>query len=113
MAIDKMIPRFLVSDEDERLLKEGAMTDALNVTISEDGDGSEGVLKNVKGTEAVTGATLGTGGDNVKVIGQVSDSQLGYIYFFVATVGEDVYTHDAIYRLNTNTNATQLVFKNT
>jgi hypothetical protein len=113
MPIDKIIPRFLVSDEDERLLKEGAMTDALNVTISEDGDGTEGVLKNVKGTTAITGATLGIGIDNVKVIGQVSDSQLGYIYFFVATVGEDVYTHDAIYRLNTNTNATQLVFKNT
>ena len=112
MAIDKMIPRFLVSDEDERLLKEGAMTDALNVSISEDGDGSEGVLKNVKGTEAVTGATLGIGDDNVKVIGQVSDSQLGYIYFFVATDETDVHTHDAIYRLNTNTNATQLVFKN-
>jgi len=113
MPIDKMIPRFLVSDEDERLLKEGAMTDALNVSISEDGDGSEGVLKNVKGTTAITGATLGIGSDNVKVIGQVSDSQLGYIYFFVATVGENVHTHDAIYRVNTNTNATQLVFKNT
>ena len=112
MAIDKMIPRFLVSDEDERLLKEGAMTDALNVSISEDGAGSEGVLKNVKGTEAVTGATLGIGDDNVKVIGQVSDSQLGYIYFFVATVGENIHTHDAIYRVNTNTNVTQLVFKN-
>jgi len=110
MPIDKMIPRFLVSDEDERLLKEGAMTDALNVTISEDGDGSEGVLKNVKGTTAITGATLGIGSDNVKVIGQVSDSQLGYIYFFVATVGQ-TFVHDAIYRVDTNTNATQLVFK--
>ena len=52
MPIDKIIPRFLVSDEDERLLKEGAMTDALNVSISEDGDGTEGVIKNVKGTTA-------------------------------------------------------------
>jgi hypothetical protein len=56
MAIDKMIPRFLVSDEDERLLKEGAMTDALNVSISEDGDGSEGVVKNMKGNTAATGS---------------------------------------------------------
>jgi hypothetical protein len=115
MPIDKMIPRFLVSDEDERLLKEGAMTDALNVTISEDGDGSEGVLKNVKGTTAITGATLGIGDDEVKVIGQVSDSQLGYIYFFVATVGENDHTHDAIYRVDTSAspNTTELVFKNT
>lgn len=115
MPIDKMIPRFLVSDEDERLLKEGAMTDALNVTISEDGNGSEGVLKNVKGTTAITGATLGIGDDEVKVIGQVSDSQLGYIYFFVATVGENDHTHDAIYRVDTSAspNTTELVFKNT
>ena len=54
MPIDKIIPRFLVSDEDERLLKEGAMTDALNVTISENGDGTEGVIKNVRGTIACT-----------------------------------------------------------
>ena len=85
MPIDKMIPRFLVSDEDERLLKEGAMTDALNVTISEDGDGSEGVVKNVKGTSNAV-VDLGLAGDfsgQLKVIGQVSDSQLGFIYFFV------------------------------
>ena len=44
MAIDKLIPRFLVSDKDERLLEEGAMTDALNVTVSEDGQGCVGFL---------------------------------------------------------------------
>ena len=54
MPIDKIIPRFLVSDKDERLLKEGAMTDALNVSVSEDGDGTYGVIKNIKGTVAVT-----------------------------------------------------------
>ena len=61
MAIDKITPRFLVSDKDERLLQAGAMTDALNVTISEDGEGSEGVIKNVKGTiagTAVAGSAL-------------------------------------------------------
>jgi hypothetical protein len=53
MAIDKIIPRFLVSDKDERLLEEGAMTDALNVSISTSGDGTEGIIKNIKGTKAV------------------------------------------------------------
>lgn len=113
MPIDKMIPRFLVSDEDERLLKEGAMTDALNVTISEDGDGSEGVVKNVKGTSNAV-VDLGLAGDfsgQLKVIGQVSDSQLGFIYFFVASVGSG-HTHDAIYRLNTSDDSVELVFKN-
>ena len=117
MPIDKLIPRFLVSDEDERLLKEGAMTDALNVSISEDGAGSEGVLKNVKGTTAASvdaGSELGTG---LTVIGQVSDSQRGFIYFFVA--GESAANH-AIYQYNTKSveneglvgNTYREVFKN-
>ena len=85
MPIDKVIPRFLVSDKDERLLGEGAMTDALNVTMSEDGGGTEGIIKNVKGTIAASGTFKGVAvGDEVKVIGQVSDPQRGYIYFFVA-----------------------------
>ena len=101
MPIDKIIPRFLVSDKDERLLKEGAMTDALNVTISEDGDGTEGVLKNVKGTTAVTavsGSEL-TDGAAVTVIGSVSDSHRGFIYFFVSA--DTGHAEDAIYQYNT------------
>ena len=103
MPIDKMIPRFLVSDEDERLLKEGAMTDALNVSISEDGAGSEGVLKNLKGTAEATlkdGLTQGDIGPSstVKVIGSVSDPQQNAIYFFVSGGGQQ---QDAIYKYDT------------
>jgi len=112
MAIDKMIPRFLVSDEDERLLKEGAMTDALNVTISEDGDGSEGVVKNVKGTIAATAFNSGFNlavGDAVTVIGQVSDPQRGFLYFFVADdVGS---SEDAIYQYSVSSNEYKAVIK--
>ena len=110
MAIDKIIPRFLVSDEDERLLKEGAMTDALNVTISEDGDGTEGVIKNVKGTTqgtAVSGSELPV--DAVTVIGQVSDPQRGFIYFFVAD--DNGSTEHAIYQYDTSTNNYKLLVK--
>ena len=110
MPIDKIIPRFLVSDEDERLLKEGAMTDALNVTISEDGDGSEGVIKNIKGTTAASvdaGSELGTG---LTVIGQVSDPQRGFIYFFVA--GESAANH-AIYQYNTKSDTNEELAENT
>jgi len=128
MAIDKMIPRFLVSDKDERLLKEGAMTHALNVSISEDGDGSEGVIKNVKGTSnalAVSGSEL-TASDDVTVIGQVSDPQRGFIYFFVAddsaTSGNSYAgAEHAIYQYNTKSttneglaaNSYRLVLKGT
>ena len=113
MAIDKMIPRFLVSDEDERLLKEGAMTDALNVTISEDGDGSEGVVKNMKGTiagNAIAGSEL-TASNDVTVIGQVSDPQRSKIYFFVSD--DDGHSEDAIYQYDTNEDEYKIVFKNT
>jgi len=113
MPIDKIIPRFLVSDEDERLLKEGAMTDALNVTISEDGDGTEGVLKNVKGTNHVNAFSADhqiTDGDEITVIGQVSDSQRGFIYYFVSD--DDAHDNDAIYQHDTSANTYKVVFKN-
>lgn len=113
MPIDKIIPRFLVSDKDQRLLREGSMTDALNITVNEDGDGTEGVIKNIKGnSEISSGLTLGLGTDTVKVIGELSDSQTGYIYFFVATVGSG-HDHDAIYRLKVSNNTVETVFKNT
>ena len=115
MAIDKITPRFLVSDEDERLLQAGAMTDALNVTISEDGEGSEGVIKNVKGTvagTAVAGSALTAGaGNEVTVIGQVSDSQRGKMYFFVSD--DDGHSEDAIYQYDTAGNEYKIVFKST
>ena len=113
MAIDKITPRFLVSDEDERLLQAGAMTDALNVTISEDGEGSEGVIKNVKGTiagTAVAGSAL-TATNNVTIIGQVSDSQRGKMYFFVSD--DDAHSEDAIYQYDTTENEYKIVFKST
>jgi len=118
MPIDKLTPRFLVSDKDERLLKEGAMTDALNVTISEDGDGSEGIVKNIKGTDAadpVSGLTLPD--NSLKVIGSVSDHQLGKIYFFVADgeapdVNDPTYPESAIYQYDTSSDEYRLVFKN-
>lgn len=113
MAIDKLIPRFLVSDEDERLLKEGAMTDALNVTISENGEGSEGVIKNLKGTlEAKLKLGLSQGDigytSTVKVIGSVSDPQLSAIYFFVSGGGDQ---EDAIYKYDTTDDKYLPVFK--
>ena len=91
MPIDKIIPRFLVSDKDERLLKEGAMTDALNVSVSEDGDGTYGVIKNIKGTAGViaeNGSAI-TIGETLTGIGSVTDDIDGFIYFFVADTDND------------------------
>ena len=87
MAIDKIIPRYLVSDKDERLLEEGAMTDALNVSITENGSQTEGIIKVVKGTIAATAkdaASQITNAEGLTVIGSVSDHSDGIIYFFCA-----------------------------
>lgn len=101
MPINKIIPRFLVSDKDERLLENGAMTDAINVTISENGNGTEGVIKNMVSTVAANaknGSALTTN-DAIKAIGQASDPQRGFLYVFVADVSGDL--EHAIYQYNT------------
>ena len=113
MPIDKIIPRFLVSDKDERLLKEGAMTDALNVSVSEDGDGTYGVIKNIKGTVAVTAENEGsaiTPSETLTGIGSVTDDIDGFVYFFVADTDNDGSGEDAIYRVDTSDDKHELVF---
>ena len=88
MGINKIIPRGLSSDTDERLVKPGFMPDATNVTLSEGGLGTESVLKNCKGT--IPGEPLNSNHrlpndiNKSYVIGEVSDSQRGFIYFFVS-----------------------------
>lgn len=115
MPIDKMIPRFLVSDKDERLLKEGAMTDALNVSVSEDGDGTYGVVKNIKGTSASTSENEGSAlsaSQTMTGIGSVTDDIDGFVYFFMAdTDSNNADNEDAIYRLDTSDNKYELVFR--
>lgn len=81
MAIDKIIPRKLVKDIDERLVQEGDMIDALNVTMSEGGEGTEGVLKNSYGTSAAIGV-IETSGDYT-VVGRCVDQTNSVVYFFV------------------------------
>jgi len=112
MAIDKIIPRFLVSDKDERLLEEGAMTDALNVTVSENGDQSEGALKAMKGTIGASASTISdliADADSITAIGSVTDDVNGKIYFFVAD--DSGSTQDAIYQYDTTTNTYRSVYK--
>lgn len=104
--IDKNRPLKLVSDKDERLVKNGEMVDATNVTISHRGAGTESVLKTVRGFSGVlfdiaNGETSAVDAD-VTVIGKVEDPQLGYIYLFVATTADGVHTHDMIVRVDAN-----------
>ena len=110
MATSKNIPRRLVSDTDEKMLQPSDMVDALNVTVSDDGEGTSGVIKNVRGTEKIyfDSTTLERNdgfpfyGSGTKVIGTVEDDSRGHIYFFVSKDDSDTGyaadNEDAIYR---------------
>ncbi len=95
--IDRIKPKFLSSDQDERLGAEGMMTEALNVSISNYDEGDEGVIKNMKSNveiEPVSGEGVG---DDCTVIGKVEDPSAGRVYFFVAS---DTASENGIYYIN-------------
>jgi len=100
MAIDKIIPRFLNKDKDERLLAGDEMTHAENVVMSSVGGGSdESVLKNIKGFSTVANSTISDIFDSAKTykaIGSVVDHQNEDVYWFVHGTGNDhiVFKHD-------------------
>ena len=111
MPIDKIIPRKLVADKDQRLLEEGSMTDALNVSVTENGEGSEGVLKNVLGTTFV-GSLDPSDQTPVdltqEVIGSAVDNQRAFIYFFVWA---ETASYNTIYQYDANENRYRIVFR--
>jgi len=85
MAIDKLIPQYLNSDTDQKLVKSVEMVDNLNVRVSTDGEGTGGVLKNIKGTDLVGPKTpydAYPSGDN-RVIGSVSNEKSNEVIFFL------------------------------
>ena len=87
MAIDKLIPQYLNKDEDPRLLKEVEMSNALNIRVSTDDDGNQGVLKNVKGNTEIASASSSDsipGSGTNKIVGAVSSEAGNCIYFFLS-----------------------------
>lgn len=106
MAVQKLTPRYLNKDNDERLIKPSEMTDAVNVRISSDKDSDALVLKNAYGNTAVDLNASMPAGDN-KVIGSVSDEQLGVIFYFVWNSNGD----HSIYQYNANANKSYRVIK--
>jgi len=99
MAIDKLIPQYLNSDTDQKLVKSIEMVDNLNVRVSNNDEGTAGVLKNVKGTDLIVPKTNSDeipSGDN-RVIGSVSNEKSNEILFFLWNSGGQ----HGIYRLDT------------
>lgn len=89
--IERITPRKLAVDTDERSLQQGDLRQAVNITVDADGDGNSGVVKFVDGNKSIPPSDdlsgLPNRGINT-VIGSVSDEELGVVYFFVHnTVG--------------------------
>ena len=100
MAIDKLVPRYLNLDDDERLVKSVEMTDAKNVHISVDDDNNAGVVKQAFGNAEVspktTADTVPSSGTN-RIIGAVNFDADGVIFFFLWNSAKDhgVYMYES------------------
>ena len=83
--INKLLPRYLNTDDDERLIKSSEMTDAQNVRVAVDVEKDSLVLKNAWGKTLRSG-TIQNGssltGTSV-TIGVVADDNTSQIYYFV------------------------------
>lgn len=92
MPIDKLTPRQLDSDADNKTISKASMLDALNLYSGPDNDSltvldgkltksdaGNGILKNIKGNEKVEGALL----EGSRVIGGVEDKKTRITYIFV------------------------------
>ena len=109
MAIDKLIPQYLNSDTDQKLVKSVEMTDNLNIRVSNDDEGTAGVVKNIKGTDVVSNKTSSDAfpsGDN-RVIGSVANEKNKEILFILWNSNSD----HGIYRLDMTTGKYQKLYE--
>lgn len=109
MAIDKLIPQYLNSDTDQKLVKSVEMTDNLNVRISNDDEGTAGVVKNIKGTTVVaakTSSDVYPSGDN-RVIGSVSNEKNKEVLFLLWNSNQN----HGIYRLDMTSGKYQKLYE--
>lgn len=88
--IERISPRKLNKDSDDRSLSPDEMKEALNISVGIDKDGDAGIVKmadgNVKSPlsdEEAQALLSGETTGNATVIGSVSDEELGVIYYFV------------------------------
>ena len=106
--IDKLIPKYLNLEDDERLVKSVEMTNAINVRFSSEQDGDGNIVKNAYGNLPVTfatGSSLAAGSN--EVIGVVENSEKGEIFYFVWNSNDD----HTIYRYSTSSDEVQIVYR--
>lgn len=111
MAIDKLIPQYLNSDTDQKLVKSVEMTDNLNIRVSNDDEGTGGVIKNIKGTTVIGAKTNNDAfptGTN-RVIGSVANETNKEIIFLL--YNEHANRNHGIYRLDMITGKYEKVYE--
>ena len=109
MAIDKLIPQYLNSDADQKLVKSVEMSDNLNVRVSGEDEGTAGVIKNIKGTEVVSARTAQDAfpaGEN-RVIGSIANEKNKEILFLVWNENNN----HGIYRMDITTGRYQKLYE--
>ena len=109
MAIDKLIPQYLNSDTDQKLVKSVEMTDNLNVRISNDGEGTAGVIKNVKGTEVVGAKSASDAfpAGELRVVGAVANEKNREVLFLLW----NNFKNHGIYRLDMTSGKYQKLYQ--
>ena len=107
--IDKLIPRYLNTDDDERLIKKTEMTDAQNIRVAVDVEKDSLVLKNAWGnTKRSTTIENGSALTGTSVtLGVVADDNAGQIYYFVYNSNLD----HTIFRYDQNAKKTYIVYQ--
>ena len=112
--MDKHTPLKFVADKDQRLVGDGEMIEAQNVTITQRGSGSGSILKTSKGfSKVVKDTNVVALEDHVVVIGQVVDEQRGFAYFFVTHNTDSDHTEDMIVQYSHLSKKYKIVFKST
>lgn len=105
--IERITPRKLNKDTDERSLKPTELKDAMNVSVGIDTEGDSGVLKLADGNDHVSLSDAMASIDGVKtVIGSAEDEELGVVYFFVHNSNNN----HAIFAYSAKTNTYRLIF---
>ena len=97
MGINTLTPRYLNLDNDSRIIAAQEMVDALNVRVSADEGGDQGVVKNIAGN-SIVGNNLGysfVGGTNT-IVGCYEHEATNRFFVFVHS---SVSTH-TVYELN-------------
>lgn len=91
-------------DSDERLVPDGQMTDAENVSVMSQDNGNAGVLKNVRGNLKVTSLNI----PNSETIGSIADDAKERCFYFVTSP-----TYDYVIQYNFSNNTTEIVLQST